>query len=129
MIFPVMMQGGLAQPEGSGVAQILKVRLIHACIRSLILRDSPADVMAQLGDQRNQTGAGVIAPLADAATGRISMHQSMAAHGWKVGEDGLPCNQEELAYTLLTFGYVFLRSMRKLGLGLSQADEEAFLHT
>ncbi len=129
MIFPVMMQGGLAQPEGSGVAQILKVRLIHACIRNLILRDSPADVMAQLGDQRNQTGAGVIAPLAAAATGRISMHQSMAAHGWKVGEDGLPCNQEELAYTLLTFGYVFLRSMRKLGLGLSQADEEAFLHT
>ena len=129
MIFPVMMHGGLGQPDGSGVAQILKVRLIHACIRNLILRDSPADVMARLGEQRNLTGAGVIAPLPSAHAGPISMHQAMFAHGWKVGEDGLPCNQEELAYTLLTFGYVFLRSMRKLGLALSQPDEEAFLHT
>ena len=129
MIFPVMMHGGLAQPGGSGVAQILKVRLIHACVRSLILRDSPADVMAKLGDQRSQPGAGVIAPLPHDPTARVSMHQAMLALGWKVGEDGLPCNQEELAYTLLTFGYVFLRSMRKLGLALSQPDEEAFLHT
>ena len=129
MIFPVMMHGGLAQPDGSGVSQILKVRLIHACIRNLILRDSPADVMARLGRQHNQPGAGVIAPLPSPATGQPSMHQAMFAHGWKVGDDGLPCNQEELAYTLLTFGYVFLCSLRKLGLGLSQPDEEAFLHT
>ncbi|MEB0178442.1 oxygenase MpaB family protein, partial [Undibacterium sp. CCC3.4] len=46
-----------------------------------------------------------------------------------LGEDGLPCNQEELAYTLLTFGYVFLRSLRTLGLGLAQEDELAYLHT
>jgi hypothetical protein len=45
-----------------------------------------------------------------------------------VNEKGLPCNQEELAYTLLTFGYVFLRSLRRLGLGLPSADEEAYLH-
>ena len=34
----------------------------------------------------------------------------------------------ELAYTLLTFHYVFLRGMRTLGLGLAPADEDAFLH-
>ena len=48
MIFPVMMKGGLGQPDGSGVAQILKVRLIHATIRNLILRGAPADALAAL---------------------------------------------------------------------------------
>jgi uncharacterized membrane protein len=127
MIFPVMLRGGLCQPEGGGVAQILKVRLIHATIRNLILRGSPEEALLFLGDQRYLKGAGVIAPLT--TTSSDSMHQALFAHGWKIGEDGLPCNQEELAYTLLTFGYIFLRSMRTLGLGLSQADEEAFLHT
>ncbi len=127
MIFPVMLRGGLCQPEGSGVAQILKVRLIHATIRNLILRGSPEEAMLFLGDQRDLKGAGVISPLT--TTSSDSMHQALFELGWKIGEDGLPCNQEELAYTLLTFGYIFLRSMRTLGLGLSHADEEAYLHT
>lgn len=127
MIFPVMLRGGLCQPDGSGVAQILKVRLIHATIRNLILRGSPEQAMRLLGDQLHLKGAAIIPPLA--AANSQDMQQALFAHGWKIGEDGLPCNQEELAYTLLTFGYIFLRSMRTLGLGLSQPDEEAYLHT
>ena len=119
MIFPVMMQGGLTQATGGGVAQVLKVRLIHATIRHLILRGEPA-----LIDR-----SALVAPLPgaprDANTG---MHRALFEHGWDVANDGLPCNQEELAYTLLTFGYVFLRSLRKLGLGLRADDEEAYLH-
>jgi hypothetical protein len=119
MVFPVMMQGGLTRPTGGGVAQVLKVRLIHATIRHLILRGEPA-----LADP-----AALVAPLPgaprDANTG---MHRALFEHGWDVARDGLPCNQEELAYTLLTFGYVFLRSLRKLGLGLSASDEESYLH-
>lgn len=120
MVFPVMMRGGMTMPDGTGRAQILKVRLIHATIRYLILRGSP--------DQADLRG--MVAPLyvADAQYGPASMHQAMFARGWNTAGDGLPCNQEELAYTLLTFGYVFLRSLRKLGLGLSAADEEAYLH-
>ena len=127
MIFPVMLKGGLSQPDGSGVAQILKVRLIHATIRNLILRGSPEEAMHVLGDQRFLKGAGVILPITTISSD--SMHQALFAHGWKIGEDGLPCNQEELAYTLLTFGYIFLRSMRILGLALPQSDEETYLHT
>ena len=127
MIFPVMMRGGLSKPNGSGIAQILKVRLIHATIRHLILRAAPVDVMAALGDDRHVTGAGVITPARSGAPD--GMHEALFAHGWNTGADGLPCNQEELAYTLLTFGYVFLRSLRKLGLALAAADEEAYLHT
>ncbi len=125
MIFPVMLQGGLTQPEGAGVAQVLKVRLIHATIRNLILRTSPEQAMAQLADQHFMAGAGGIA--AAPASG-ASMYEVLLAHGWRLGDEGLPCNQEELAYTLLTFGYVFLRGMRQLGLALPPGDEEAYLH-
>ena len=127
MVFPVMMKGGLTDASGGGIAQIFKVRLIHATIRHLILRGSPAEAIAALGDRQNVAGAGVVPPLMSA--GRATdMHEALFAHGWNTGEDGLPCNQEELAYTLLTFSYIFLRSMRKLGLGLPAADEEAYLH-
>ncbi len=127
MIFPVMMHGGLTNPDGGGIAQIFKVRLIHATIRNLILRGSPEAAVAAPGANRNIAGAGVIPPMATTGAGG-NMHQALFAHGWKTGEDGLPCNQEELGYTLLTFSYVFLRGMRKLGLGLARADEEATLH-
>ncbi|MFM6992190.1 MAG: oxygenase MpaB family protein [Rhodoferax sp.] len=121
MTFPVMLRGGLTTPDGSGVAQILKVRLIHATIRHLILHGSPAHALAVdravpgqgLGGQPRRDG---------------DMYQTLLELGWNVPHDGLPCNQEELAYTLLTFGYVFLRSLRRLGLGLAPADEEAYLH-
>ena len=127
MIFPVMMKGGLGEDTGTGRAQVLKVRLIHATIRNLILRGCPSDIVAALGEGRHTAGQGVIAPHA-LLQGGSSMHETLFAAGWKVGADGLPCNQEELAYTLLTFSYVFLRSMRQLGLGLSTREEEAFLH-
>ena len=140
MIFPVMMRGGLTDPAGGGVAQILKVRLIHATIRNLILRGSPEAAMSALSvSQNHQSGTGVsgvsyareagfVPPLSGLAA-PDNMYQALFAHGWKTGAEGLPCNQEELAYTLLTFSYVFLLSMRKFGLPLSPADEEAYLHS
>jgi uncharacterized membrane protein len=126
MIFPVMMHGGLLKPDGCGVAQILKVRLIHATIRHLILRGTPAEALAALDDHQTVAGSGVIAPAP--LTGHGGLHDALLAEGWKTGQLGLPCNQQELAYTLLTFGYVFLRSLRKLGLALTPDDEVAVLH-
>ena len=124
MIFPVMMHGGLG-PRGAGIAQVLKVRLIHATIRNLILHGSPHDAVQRLA-------AGHHAPIEPAAHsprgGRSAMHHTLHARGWNLARDGLPCNQEELAYTLLTFGYVFLRSLRRLGIGLGPRDEQAYLH-
>lgn len=117
MIFPVMMRGGLGTPEGFGVAQALKVRLIHATIRHLVLRGAPP----QSGPDAMET----LPPLRPAGAG---MYHVLYAHGWDSARDGLPCNQEQLAYTLLTFHYVFLRGLRRLGLGLARADEEAYLH-
>lgn len=122
MIFPVMMRGGLTSPEGGGIAQILKVRLIHATIRHLILRGAPA---------RADNGAADAAarPLPALAGPSRHVYDTLHLHGWDVAAHGVPCNQEELAYTLLTFHYIFLRGLRRLGLGLPQRDEEAYLHT
>ncbi|MDR7149874.1 hypothetical protein J2W49_001829 [Hydrogenophaga palleronii] len=114
MVFPVMMRGGLMSPGGTGVAQVLKVRLIHATIRHLILRGNPAQVRGLVPRRQMGEPAG--------------MHQAMSDHGWDVDAQGVPCNQIELAYTLLTFSYVFLNGMRKLGQRLSHEDEEAYLH-
>ncbi|MBI3230750.1 MAG: DUF2236 domain-containing protein [Burkholderiales bacterium] len=126
MIFPVMLPGGLSQADGSGIAQILKVRLIHATIRNLILHGDPEQT---LQDMQNQlAGAGQIAANTEGQNQRRNLGQQLFAHGWDAKQDGLPCNQEELAYTLLTFSYVFLRSMRRLGLGLAAEDEVAYLH-
>jgi hypothetical protein len=119
MVFPVMLHGGLTDTQGSGVAQVLKVRLIHALIRHMILRGNPAAALQTPGN-------GQISALLDRPQ---DMYQALYARGWDAEADGLPCNQEELIYTLLTFGYVFLRSLRRLGLGLSAPDEEAYLHT
>lgn len=115
MIFPIMMQGGLTGERGGGVAQVLKVRLIHATVRHLVLRGAPLERTVQL------------APLSALASTR-NMHHALAAHGWNVSAQGLPCNQLELAYTLLTFHYVFLRGLRELHIPLSADDERAYLH-
>lgn len=114
MVFPVMMKGGLTG-GGGGIAQVLKVRLIHATIRHLILRGTP------------QEARGRIEPR-PVAGGPANLQQALLSHGWDVSRQGLPCNQLELAYTLLTFGYVFLKGMRTLGVPLSKEQEEATLH-
>jgi hypothetical protein len=127
MIFPVMMPGGLTTAAGGGIAQVLKVRLIHATIRNLILRGSPQQAMSALVNS-NAEDAGVVQPHLALTQQSKNMHHTLFAHGWSLKQKGLPCNQEELAYTLLTFSYVYLRSMRCLGLALKPEDEEAFLH-
>lgn len=115
MIFPIMMQGGMSMPKGSGIAQVLKVRLIHATIRYLILHDNPSKVTQK------------VEPTPLLANSHHMFH-ALYAHGWDVPQRGLPCDQSELAYTLLTFNFIYLRSLRKLGLPLSAEDETAFLH-
>ena len=47
---------------------------------------------------------------------------------YDVQENGMPINQEDLAYTLLTFGYVIPLGVEKLGGILSREEKEAFLH-
>lgn len=120
MIFPVMMRGGLVSPTGSGRAQVLKVRLIHAMVRHLILRGAPAGARSR--------GLQPMAFKELALDPSQSFVASLVGRGWPDRALGLPCNQEELAYTLLTFGYVILRGLHSLGVPHRPADEAAVLH-
>ena len=99
----------------------------HATIRNLILHGNPAHVRQT--HQATHDGAdNFVVPPLHALQTPTGMQQTLFAMGWDVNQQGLPCNQEELAYTLLTFSYVFLRSLRKLGIGLPPKDEAAYLH-
>ncbi|MFT3772888.1 MAG: oxygenase MpaB family protein [Minicystis sp.] len=42
---------------------------------------------------------------------------------------GVPINQEDLAGTLMTFSYVVLEGLQRLGVQLREADREAYLYT
>ena len=75
MVFPVMLRGGLTTPEGLGVAQTLKVRLIHATIRNLMLHGAPQAMVNA-----------VVQPIATPAAyaSQQSMHGAFLANGWNV---------------------------------------------
>jgi len=47
---------------------------------------------------------------------------------WDSEKLGAPVNQEDQAYTLLTFGYVMLVGLEQLGRRLTHEDRAAFLH-
>jgi hypothetical protein len=108
MLLAVMTPGGLS-PQGRGIRQTQKVRLIHAAIRCLILKRLPSGTTSQ-------------AP--------SSVTDVIARDGinWRLDDDGWPINQEDMAYTLLTFGYVIPLAMQRLGVPLSDEQVEAFLH-
>lgn len=127
MIFPVMMSGGLTRPDGAGVAQVLKVRLIHAMVRNLILRESP-EAVAAAARATTGTERGDLVPALAAILPTDSMSTALHVHGWDFRERALPNNQEELAYTLLTFSYVFLRGMRRIGIALTEEQERDYIH-
>lgn len=105
MIFPVMLEGGLG-PSGSGVRQIQKVRLIHAAIRHLILLR-------------------VAKPTAIQAT---TFGEVLEYTSWDVESEGQPINQEQIGFTLLSFGYLFIRSLKHFGINPTREEKDAYLH-
>jgi hypothetical protein len=106
MVLRVMSPGGLA-PGGAGLRAAAKVRLMHAAIRRLILHGDRAKHTAHPG----------------------TLGDAMLAESWNVDHMGVPINQTDLAYTLLTFSYVLPRSLEKLGVQMTPRQKLAFIHT
>lgn len=94
------------KPTGRGLDSARKVRLMHAAVRHLIL-NTPAERLAE----------GLPPDVA----------KVFAENNWKQ-EMGLPINQEDLAYTLQTFGWVCVRGMRDLHADLEPHEEDAIIH-
>jgi mpaB/rubber oxygenase-like protein len=103
MVVDVMAHGGLA-PHGGGIRVTQKVRLMHAAVRHLILSPPPS-------------GAAAPSSLAD----------TLRACPWDA-RHGRPVSQEMLAAVLMTFSHVMLRGWATLGIRLSSAEAEAYLH-
>ncbi len=118
MILAVLLEGGMRKPDSGGVAYILRARYIHGVLRHFSLQGNPKTVI------RHKK----IVPPYPLTSPPKSLCELLLSGGWNLQADGVPCNQEEMAYTLLTFSYVFLRSLRRLGLGLKKEDEIAYLH-
>lgn len=104
LVIETMTVGGLS-PGGRGIRAIQRVRLLHAAIRYLILT-----------------------PPSENPEAPQSFADVLAQSSWKP-EFGIPINQEDMAFTLMTFSYVPMRGLRQMVDTLSQREMEAYIHT
>lgn len=107
LIVAVMKEGGLGK-SGDGVKAVQKVRLMHAAIRHLILKKSGTS-----------SSAGPPKSFSDAFS---------RMDAWNIAQSGQPINQEQLAYTLLTFSYVILGAFEKMNIFTTSEERTAYLH-
>jgi len=93
---------------GAGVIATLKVRFLHASMRYYLLNPPPARTTAP-----TTSGEALL---------------SSAGTPYDPQVFGLPLNQEDLAFTLLSFGYVLPEALARWGIVLAPAEREAFWH-
>jgi hypothetical protein len=106
MVVSVLMPGGLG-PNGRGIRRAQKVRLMHAAIRHLILCGSaPQSVGSTPSD----------------------LSEVLLKVNWDTATLGIPINQEDMLYTLLTFSFVIPRGLERLGVHLMPEHKEAFIY-
>lgn len=117
LILPILLRGGLTEATGTGISSIIKVRLIHAIMRNLVTRGRLSRLEAGSGELVALEGGYAFGPYA-----------STFRSGWNSKRYQLPCNQVEMAYVILCFGHVILRSLGRFGVHLSQRDQEDFYH-
>lgn len=124
MVVASMSDGGLRVVGGSGsssprlvgpgVLEAQKVRLLHATVRRLLVESS------RIPDQGPEETGGLVSP--------ETLSSEMARRTWNSKDLGLPINQEDMAYTLLTFGLVIPDALVRLGVPLTNEEREAVLH-
>jgi hypothetical protein len=97
---------------GPGYITIKKVRLLHASMRYMLRHP------------------GVFKPAGNPSGLPMSLAEVNARRtdAWDTAGFGLPVNQEDLAYTLLTFGYAIPNGLEKWGWKFTAEEKHAFLH-
>lgn len=96
---------------GNGYIAAKKVRFLHASMRYMLTH--PQQFQAYGDKDKPQTFSEAI---------------SQRDSAWDSVQYGKPVNQEDMAYTLLTFGLVIPQALSKWGLTISREQKEAFLH-
>ena len=95
MVMDVMVPGGL-QPGGRGVRATMRVRVMHAIVRHMVMNDPRA--VANPSDPELRA------------------------------KFGLPINQEDMVYTLMTFSYVVIEGFRIMGYDMTEAQRDGYVH-
>ena len=103
-VFNVSDRGGM-RDNGVGVRTTQQVRLMHAAVRHLVLTSAA-------------NAGGVAGP---------TLGRSLLAMQWDPAL-GVPVNQQELAWTLLTFSFNVLRALEQLGAVLTTEQKDAYIH-
>jgi ER-bound oxygenase mpaB/B'/Rubber oxygenase, catalytic domain len=105
-VINVMSKDGL-NPGGAGMKAAQKVRLMHAAMRYLLLlpptATAPDSAPRDMGDVLQQMT-------------------------WPTKELGVPLHQLSMSMAILSFSYIVLRSLKKLGIDLSPIQEKAYLY-
>ncbi len=96
---------------GKGYITTKKVRFLHASMRYMLTHP---DRIQAFGDRENPQS--------------LSEALSQRQTPWDFEENGEPINQEDLAYTLLTFGLLIPDGLEKFGIHSSHEEKQAFLH-
>jgi hypothetical protein len=99
---------------GKGYLTAKKVRFLHASMRYMLQHKGRFE-----GDPKSNK------PSSFQTLSEV--HQNLSGL-WEVDRLGVPVNQEDLAYTLLTFAYVIPKSLEHWGCELTLEEKEAFLH-
>ena len=132
MVTDVMSTGGLTikgdRLAGKGVQSILKIRLIHASIRHLLLQKEKllaAHPHANDIDPKNF----LLAYVYDSIQDQCNWYGDAKPDAWDEKKDGVPINKEALAETLLTFSFLILHGLQKIGVRLNTKQQNAYLHS
>jgi len=132
MVTDVMSSGGLkiegGHLAGKGVQSILKIRLIHASIRHLLVHKEKILAAHAHADDINHDNF-LLAYVFDSLQEQCNWYGDSKPDAWNEVEDGVPINKEALAETLLTFSYLILRGLEKIGVHLNVKQQNAFLHS
>jgi hypothetical protein len=98
---------------GRGFLTARKVRFLHSSIRFMLRHPDLMHAQASGGGHEPET---------------LTDRMAQVPAPWKEEEYGAPINQEELAFGLLSFGYLIPMGLERLGSHVSRERKEAFLH-
>lgn len=113
---------------GEGYIAARKVRMLHASLRTLLTKPHVLAKSLLNKPQNNFAASSLSALTYQPPANENNENNNPPFIKYDVEKLGLPVNQEDLAYTLLTFGLAIPEGLKAWGCRLSNDDCEAFLH-
>lgn len=131
MVTDVMGNGGITIKNGhlvgKGIQSVLKIRLIHASIRYLMINKEQLLSADQCDHSHSKSF--LMTYILEAAQDNYLWFGDKKPGAWNLEKDGIPINQEAAALALLTFSYVILRGLKTIGVKLNSQQQDAYMHS